>query len=569
MKNYNLHTVVVYLLAGLALMMSVPNLLGSISTTTTTTTTLRLAGGGVSSIRGWNATATLTTTTATNVGGTTTTISTTGAVPAQATTAGTTTAAVSGHGDGDGGGGLVGNQHQQTQQTQRSPSATASCPTAGGYFTWLSDRGGDYTAATTTTKTTTATVDAAAKPPGRSRRRGNNNSHYRIPPVLYQTSKDRCVTTDLYRASIARWFPQQLPPTPTHTSPSPSSSQQQQQRSPPRPSASSSLSYRFYDDDAMDAYLNDMDGQLGWSETFPTLSMALRCIDHLQNMPVMKADLWRYLILWDKGGIYADLDVLPHPDLVDLLLVQQQQQQQQQQQGGGNVDEHDDDHHDDHDDGNDDALFVLVDMDGQRVLSQWFLAAAPHHPLFRYAVEEAASRVLKAKRAIPIQHTGPRALYVATDRFLASNTPKPTATTASSTPSPDKVVAAAAEVVHARDLRAGKTYHHHGGGGNGCNTGDADENENGDPCRRRRSFRVLPPAMARNNAVREEKDAAYMLMNMTHYTGHQKQGKRYGGRTCLEFLGGTYLVSREAGGEDPKRATSFEYMGRIYNFTSE
>jgi alpha 1,6-mannosyltransferase len=122
-------------------------------------------------------------------------------------------------------------------------------------------------------------------------------------------------------------------------------------------------------------------------------------------VPVMKADLWRYLILLERGGIFADLDVLPSTTNNTIKRIPPDA----------------------------DAAFFLVHTAGQNLLSQWFLATSPRHPLMYDAIQIATTRVLKAKRAIPIQHTGPRALYDATSLFLQS-------------PS--------------RDLKAGQTYYH-------------------------------------------------------------------------------------------------------------
>jgi hypothetical protein len=371
-----------------------------------------------------------------------------------------------------------------------------------------------------------------------------------IPPVLYQTGKDRCVPTVLYEASIVQWFPQSSSNrTNDVVDKSDSTSPASFSSSP----AAASLSYHYFDDEAMDEYLYDN----RWVEEFPTLSLALKCIEHVQ-MPVMKADIWRYLILWEKGGIFADLDVLPNPDLVQTLVFGgiNTRKQLTTDHTVGKMQQRTDELFDD----NDDAVFVLVDQDNQRVLSQWFLATSPKHPLMRYAVEEAAARVLKAKRAIPIQHTGPRALYLATDKFLSapgSFSSASSSSTATTTPS-------SSAGFHARELHAGVTYY----GGYPITNNmvvpsqsiDQSSNvvgninvQNG-----RRSFRVLPSSMARNNAIREQKEVGYKLMNMTHYT-NRRSGKTYGGKTCLEFLNGTHL--------ETNLFPSFEYHGRIYNFS--
>ena len=164
-----------------------------------------------------------------------------------------------------------------------------------------------------------------------------------------------------------------------------------------------------------------------------------------------------------------------------------------------------------------DAIFVMVDTAGSQVLSQWFLAARPNHPLMYYAMEEALFRILQAKRAIPIQHSGPRALYDAADRFLHYN------------------------VTESRHLEVGRLYRHNNETSTKIST---------------RSFWVLPSNYASNNAFQKEKGEAYQLMNMTHYTQQQANqnsrqrvpsnsgrdnAKPYNGKTCLAFLGGTMV----------------------------
>jgi hypothetical protein len=307
-----------------------------------------------------------------------------------------------------------------------------------------------------------------------------------IPPVLYQTAKDRCISTALYNATIQKWLA-------------------------PRDN-NRTLSFRFYDDARMDEYLYNFKK---WNSIFPALPLALQCIDHVR-MPVMKADIWRYLVLWEFGGIFADLDVLGTQQLMEELL-----------------------------ESNSDALFVLVNTAGSQVLSQWFLAVSPHHSLVYYAMEEALFRILQAKRAIPIQHSGPRALYDATNRFLNYNQSA------------------------SRHLQVGITYREETSQGN-------DDNIT-------RSFRVLPVGYAENNAVTKEKSDAYKMMNMTHYTEQQpnkqkrnKSGtsvqggnkKPYNGTTCMQFLGGEILYpdGYQGGASATSRGVRVVYQGRTFSF---
>ena len=318
-----------------------------------------------------------------------------------------------------------------------------------------------------------------------------NKKNERIPRVLYQTAKDQCIFTTLYNATIQKWIQNDVG----------DNKSSKNNKSPV-------LSYRFYDDARMHDNLYDFQTL---QTIFPALPLALQCIDHVGNVPVMKADMWRYLILWQQGGIFADLDVTPSELLLRELL-----------RNNSNDDD-------------DDALFILVNTAGQRVLSQWLLAVSPHHPLMYYALEEAIFRVLKGKRAIPIQHTGPRALYDATDRFLNYNTSI------------------------ARNLQVGNVYYQQ-------NIDYSDENTTGTPLQtqrqqqpgsRRRSFRVLPASSAKNNVAGEAKSHAYELMNMTHYSDNKGKNKKpYNGTTCLEFLGGVFL--------SPDK-TSYRYQGKNFS----
>ena len=100
-------------------------------------------------------------------------------------------------------------------------------------------------------------------------------SKHMISPIIFQTSKSRCVAPEIADI-IQRWrdnFPE--------------------------------YSYRFYDDEAMDAMLYDEK----WDDLFPGLRFIVKCIDMVHN-PTMKTDLWRYLVIWEYGGIYSDIDTM-------------------------------------------------------------------------------------------------------------------------------------------------------------------------------------------------------------------------------------------------------------------
>mmetsp|Transcript_2608 Transcript_2608/g.4064 ORF Transcript_2608/g.4064 Transcript_2608/m.4064 type:complete len:278 (-) Transcript_2608:3-836(-) len=106
-----------------------------------------------------------------------------------------------------------------------------------------------------------------------------------IPNVLYQTSKSRCLTNP-FKTGIESWR-----------------------------EAIPGLSNIFHDDEAMDELLNDSK----WENDFPNLKYFLQCVNHA-DMPVMKADVWRYLIVWENGGIYSDLDNRPGVSFSNLTI---------------------------------------------------------------------------------------------------------------------------------------------------------------------------------------------------------------------------------------------------------
>jgi len=168
----------------------------------------------------------------------------------------------------------------------------------------------------------------------------------KIPRIVHQTSKSRCVTQKIGKA-IAKWH-------------------------------FNGWSYFFHEDNAVMRLL-----QQEFPE-FPHLSLiARKCLIH----GTLKADLWRYVLLWVYGGIYADLDAVPAKFTAATLQP------------------------------TDDAFFVVEQY---HLLSQWFMAVSPRHPLMYYAVHHSLSRLLDAPDtgAIPASmFTGPHALHAAYIEF--------------------------------------------------------------------------------------------------------------------------------------------------------
>lgn len=134
--------------------------------------------------------------------------------------------------------------------------------------------------------------------------------------------------------------------------------------------------------------------QESWPE-FPQLQHMQHCL----ISGAAKADLWRYLILYKYGGIYTDMDNAPTKDFFV-------------KDGNGNptnvtiiTD--------------DDDSFFVVERIG--VLSQYFMASSPKHPLLYLSVLQVFARLMEVE-TIGTQYvpfvTGPGALKNAFIRFM-------------------------------------------------------------------------------------------------------------------------------------------------------
>jgi len=150
----------------------------------------------------------------------------------------------------------------------------------------------------------------------------------------------------------------------------------------------------LYDDDNVQEYFQ---AHLYWSETFPQLKQAMNCLP--EHNGASTADLWRYLVLWDQGGGYTDIDNAPGRDFTGLLDLQQQQQQQQQQQATMDA-------------------FIPINQRGR--LTQSFIVASRQHPLIYLALSRAIDNLLQLT-SLATQNasliTGPFALMDAFNQF--------------------------------------------------------------------------------------------------------------------------------------------------------
>ena len=128
----------------------------------------------------------------------------------------------------------------------------------------------------------------------------------KIPRIVHQTARSRCVTEKFYDV-VQSWV------------------------------LGDDWAHYFHSDDAIDRLF-----QQDWPE-FPHLRTMLACID---GKGTLKADLWRYLVLWEYGGIYADVDTKPNKFNSTTISAE------------------------------DDGFFVVEMF---HVLSQYFMALSPRH----------------------------------------------------------------------------------------------------------------------------------------------------------------------------------------------
>jgi mannosyltransferase OCH1-like enzyme len=174
-----------------------------------------------------------------------------------------------------------------------------------------------------------------------------NDPTRKIPKIVFQTSRSRCITPRLYELTT-RW-------------------------------RFKGWSYYFYDDEAVMRLLQEE------SEEFPHLKHLMRCIDY----GTIKADLWRYLILWKYGGLYADLDSVPTSNFTVNTIEPE-----------------------------DDSFFVVENFN---LLSQYFMSSSPKHPLMYYSLQRSLFKLLEATDTGKFNAallTGPHALHAGFTQFM-------------------------------------------------------------------------------------------------------------------------------------------------------
>ena len=183
-------------------------------------------------------------------------------------------------------------------------------------------------------------------------KKGSLTTH-KIPKIIHQTSKSRCMTQMFAKVS-QKW--RNLP----------------------------GYDYYFHDDESvMQLLTSHMD-------EFPLLHdlVQANCLRH----GTIRADVWRYLVLYVYGGIYADIDTQPTALFFNTTTTPLLKD-------------------------TDDGWFVVEQF---HVLSQYVMAVSPKHPIMYYAIHHATQKLAtqydtgKVNAALV---TGPHALHRAFQDF--------------------------------------------------------------------------------------------------------------------------------------------------------
>merc|ERR1712216_76156 len=182
--------------------------------------------------------------------------------------------------------------------------------------------------------------DSVTHPPGRL-----------VPRLLHITAKSRCMT-HAFANNINKW----------------------------KNVLGGKYSIYIHDDDAVNKFIY----QRRWVE-FPELKEVLGCV----TAGVAFADIWRYIMIWEYGGIYSDMDSIANKFSVDTIRP------------------------------TDDAFF-LVEMMG--FPSQYWFAASPRHPIMYLSAKQALQTMAFRNDIADNKHlaklTGPGATKVAIILFM-------------------------------------------------------------------------------------------------------------------------------------------------------
>lgn len=195
----------------------------------------------------------------------------------------------------------------------------------------------------------------------------DSNHWNKIPKIIHQTSKSQCLT-EPFNKSTSKWSDWY----------------------------SEGWSYYFHDDDAIQRVF-----ELNY-QNFPLLKdIHESCL----ISGTAKADLWRYLVLWQYGGIYSDLDTTPNhltPNTFSSLATKESELE---------------------------AFFAI---EAWHFLSQYFFAIAKKHPLMHHTILATLHKLLAVDDTVAWDAslvTGPKALHQGFIHFIDDVGIKPKAGT--------------------------------------------------------------------------------------------------------------------------------------------
>lgn len=137
--------------------------------------------------------------------------------------------------------------------------------------------------------------------------------------------------------------------------------------------------YHFFDDDQMDKFIKD------------NFDESVNKAYHRCPMMVMKADLWRYCVIYIHGGIYADSDTVRNEDMSEFV-------------------KHD--------------VELVMFSEVHDRLCQWLFAAPPKSPILKSIIDESVKRLLEIPE-IKGEHiihftTGPNMFTSAIEEYIQS-----------------------------------------------------------------------------------------------------------------------------------------------------
>mmetsp|Transcript_73187 Transcript_73187/g.203002 ORF Transcript_73187/g.203002 Transcript_73187/m.203002 type:complete len:427 (-) Transcript_73187:361-1641(-) len=182
-----------------------------------------------------------------------------------------------------------------------------------------------------------------------------------VPRIVHITSKDRCVSQPI-NDHLKKWH-------------------------------LANHSFYFHDDQAMitlmnQSWLDDTFRTGRWPNEKPRCTIepsfepnvTAREVFKCATAGAIRADLWRYVVLYRYGGIYTDLDNTPTGFKADTIK------------------EHDD------------SFFVLEQLG---IVAQYFLASSPAHPYMRYTMDDALDHLRQTRNVMKVnapRTTGPGAI---------------------------------------------------------------------------------------------------------------------------------------------------------------